>query len=147
VFFNDFIKDDFIPEGDGQVASGFASLSDLSDPVALETEEQTLEIEQNERDVLEPLGDCKCDAGMSVENVTAVVSHKKPCTTLDLTHIRHSRLYNLVAWTIHILNGNKSHKKNSHGTIFAHKFSTWLSVGVVKSVEKEKSVAGQCIQV
>ncbi len=32
VFFNDFIKDDFIPEGDGQVASGSAS---LPDPVAL----------------------------------------------------------------------------------------------------------------
>ncbi len=23
-----------------------------------------------------------------------------PLTTLDLTHVRHSRLYNLVAWTI-----------------------------------------------
>jgi hypothetical protein len=50
VFFNDFIKDDFIPEGHGQVASGAAS---LPDPVALETEEQTPEREQNERDVLE----------------------------------------------------------------------------------------------
>ena len=48
--FNDFIKDDFIPEGDGQVASGSAS---LPNPVALETEEQRLEREQNERDVLE----------------------------------------------------------------------------------------------
>ena len=52
VVFNDFIKDDFIPEGDGQVASGSAS---IADPVALETEEQTLEREQNERDVLEAL--------------------------------------------------------------------------------------------
>ena len=34
VLFNDFIKDDFIPEGDGQVASGSAS---LPDSVALET--------------------------------------------------------------------------------------------------------------
>ena len=34
---------------------------------------QTLEREQNERDVLEALGDYKCDAGMSVENVPAVV--------------------------------------------------------------------------
>ena len=50
VVFNDFIKDDFIPEGHGQVTSGSAS---LPDPVALETEEQTLEREQNERDVLE----------------------------------------------------------------------------------------------
>ena len=50
VTFNDFIKDYFIPEGDGQVASGSAS---LSDPVTLETQEQTLEREQNERDVLE----------------------------------------------------------------------------------------------
>jgi hypothetical protein len=37
VVFNDFIKDDFIPEGGGQVASGSAS---LPDPVVLETEEQ-----------------------------------------------------------------------------------------------------------
>jgi len=42
VSFNDFIKKDFIPEGHGQVASGSAS---LPDPVALETEEQTLERE------------------------------------------------------------------------------------------------------
>jgi hypothetical protein len=49
VVFNDFIKDDFIPEGNGQVVSGSAS---LPDPVALETEDQTLEMlherEQNE---------------------------------------------------------------------------------------------------
>ena len=51
--FNDFIKDDFIPEGDGQVASGSASLPDA---VALETEEQTLEREQDERHVLDALG-------------------------------------------------------------------------------------------
>ncbi len=70
VVFNDFIKVDFIPQGDGQVASGSAS---LPDPVALETEEQTLEREENERDVLEALGEYKCDAGMSVENVPAVV--------------------------------------------------------------------------
>ena len=61
--FNDFIKDDFIPEGDGQVASGSAS---LPNPVALETEEQGLEREQNERDVLEALGEYKRDTGMSV---------------------------------------------------------------------------------
>jgi len=53
VGFNDFIKDHFIPEGQGQVESGFAS---LPDNVALETEEQTLEREKNEPDVLEALG-------------------------------------------------------------------------------------------
>jgi hypothetical protein len=71
VGFNYFIKDDFYPEGDGQVASGSAS---IPDSVALETEEQRLEREQNERDVLEALGDYKCDAGMSVENVPSVVN-------------------------------------------------------------------------
>ena len=35
VVFNDFIKDDCIPEGDGQVASGSAA---LPDPIVLETE-------------------------------------------------------------------------------------------------------------
>ncbi len=35
VVFSVFIKDDFIPEGDGQVASGSASLPDLPDPVVL----------------------------------------------------------------------------------------------------------------
>ena len=70
VVFKELIKNDFIPEGDGQVVSGSAS---LPDPVALETEEQTLEREQNERDVLsEALGEYKCDAGMSFENVPAV---------------------------------------------------------------------------
>jgi len=62
VVFNDFIKDDFLPEGHGQVASGSAS---LPDPVALETEVQRLEREQNERDVLEALGDYKFGAGTS----------------------------------------------------------------------------------
>ena len=62
VGFNDFIQDAFIPEGDGQVTSGSAS---LPDSVALETEDQTLEREQKERDVLEALGEYKCDTGMS----------------------------------------------------------------------------------
>ena len=53
VVFNDFIKDDFIPESDGQIATCSAS---LPDPVGLETEEQVLIREQNERDVLEALG-------------------------------------------------------------------------------------------
>ncbi len=70
--FNDFIKDDFIPEGDGQVASGSAS---LPDPVVLETEEQMLEREQNERDVLsDALDEYKCDSGMSIENVPALLT-------------------------------------------------------------------------
>jgi hypothetical protein len=73
VGFNDFIKDDCIPQGDGQVASGSAS---LPDPVVLETEEHMLEREQNERDVLDALGKYKCDAGMSVEDVPAVVKIK-----------------------------------------------------------------------
>ena len=70
---NTFIKDDFIAEGDGQVASGSTS---LPGPVALETEKQSLGREQNERVVVEALGNYKCDtgdyqchAGMSVGNV------------------------------------------------------------------------------
>ena len=39
VAFNDFIKDDFIPEGDGQVTSGSES---LPDPVVLEGKEKRL---------------------------------------------------------------------------------------------------------
>ena len=74
----------------------------------MEAEEQSLEREQNESDVLEALGDYKCDAGMSVENVPAVLNIK----TLK-------------------------------GRFIAHKFSTGWAVGVVKSVEKKKSVAGQ----
>ena len=54
VIFNDFIKDDLIPSGDGQVASGSAP---LPDPVALETEEEKLEREQNECDALDAVGD------------------------------------------------------------------------------------------
>jgi hypothetical protein len=76
VVLNEFIEDDFIPEGDftsSQVESGSAS---LPDPVALETEEQTLEREQNERDDLEALYEYKCDTGMSVENVSTVVNIK-----------------------------------------------------------------------
>ena len=73
VVFNDFIKDDFIPEGDGQVASGSEF---LPDPVDLETDEQMLEREQNERDVLDALGQYKCDAGMSVEDVLRLLTSK-----------------------------------------------------------------------
>ncbi len=71
--FNDFIKDDFIPEGGGQVGSGSVS---LPDPVVLETEEEMLEREQNERDVLDALGEYEYDAGMSVEDVSEIVNIK-----------------------------------------------------------------------
>ena len=71
-FHNDFIQNDCILEGDGQVASGSAS---LPDPVVLETEEQMLEREQNERDVLsDALDEYKCDSGMSIENVPALLT-------------------------------------------------------------------------
>ena len=80
--FNDFIKNEFIPEGHGQVASGSAT---LPDPVALATEEQTLGREQHVRDLLEALGEHKCDTGMSVENVPAVVNIK----TLKVRFIAH----------------------------------------------------------
>jgi len=73
VDFNDFIKDDLIPEDDGQVTSGSASLPDT---VALETMDQSLEREQKERHVLEALGEYKCDTGMSVENVPVIVNIK-----------------------------------------------------------------------
>jgi hypothetical protein len=72
---NDFITYEFIPDGDGQVLSGSAS---LPDPVVLETEDQTLKREQHECDVLETVGDSEytCDTGMSVENVSVVVHIK-----------------------------------------------------------------------
>ena len=75
VVFNDssFIKDDFIPEGDGQVASGSEF---LPDPVDLETDEQMLEREQDERDVLDTLDEYTCDSGMSVEDVLVIVNIK-----------------------------------------------------------------------
>ena len=61
VVVNDFLKNACIPEGDGQVASGSVS---LPDPVVLETEEQMLEREQDECDVLDELGEYKCDTGI-----------------------------------------------------------------------------------
>ena len=74
---------------------------------SLKTEEQRLERKQNEHDVLEVLGEYKCNSGMSVENVSVV--------------------------------GNI---KTLNGRLIPHKFSTGWVVGVVKSVEKKKSVAG-----
>ncbi len=76
VVFNDFIKDDFIPEGGGQVTSGNSGSGSLPDPVVFETEEQILEREQNKRDVLDALGEHKCDVGMSVEDVSVIVNIK-----------------------------------------------------------------------
>ena len=73
VVFNDFIKDDFIPEADAQVVSGSAS---LPFPVVVETEEHMLEREQNDRDVLDALGKYECDTGMSVEDVLVIVNIK-----------------------------------------------------------------------
>ena len=66
VVFNDFIKDDFVLEADAQVVSGSVS---LPDPVVVETEEKMLQRKQNERDVLDALGEYECDTGMSVEDV------------------------------------------------------------------------------
>ena len=81
--FNDFTKDGFIPEGGCQVASGSVFLPE-TDPVPLETEEQTLERKQNECDVLEALGDYKCDTGVCVETVSAVVNIRR---TIDSTQV------------------------------------------------------------
>ncbi len=76
VVFNDFIKDDFIPEGHGQVALGSASFLTLQ-PWRQRSrgskESKGSNERKNERDVLEALGGYKCDAGMQVENVHAVV--------------------------------------------------------------------------
>jgi hypothetical protein len=69
-----FIKDNLIPEADAQVVSSSAS---LPAPVVAETEEQTLEREQNDRNVLsDALGEYECDAGMSVEDLPAIVKIK-----------------------------------------------------------------------
>jgi hypothetical protein len=46
------------------------------DPVVLETEEQMLKREENERDVLDELGEYNCDTGMSVEDVNVIVNTK-----------------------------------------------------------------------
>ena len=54
------ISSNFIREGDSQVESGSES---LPDPVVLETEDEILEREQNERDVFDALGEYKCRKG------------------------------------------------------------------------------------
>jgi hypothetical protein len=74
VVFNGFIKDDFIPEGNGQLVSGSVSLPVVT--LYPWRQERTLEREQNERDVLEALDEYKCTAGISFENVSVVVNIK-----------------------------------------------------------------------
>ena len=49
-----FFHDDFIPNGHGQVASGYSS---LPDPISLEAEEEQLAREKNECDAV---GDYEC---------------------------------------------------------------------------------------
>ena len=44
----------------------------------METEEQMLERQKNECDALDALGEYKCDTGMSVEDVPAIVNIKTP---------------------------------------------------------------------
>ncbi len=109
--FNDFIQDDFIVEGDGKVTSGSES---LPDPVPLETEDQRLDREENERDVLEGLGDYKCDAGMSVEDVSAVVYIK----TLKERFIAQKFS---TGWTVWVV---KSVEKKSVAGQFAVKYNS-----------------------
>ena len=81
VDFNDFIKDDFIQEGDHVrffIPSGPCSLGDRR---------QSLEREQNERDVLDALSEYKYDARMSVEDVNAIV-HVKTLKVIDYTKVQ-----------------------------------------------------------
>jgi hypothetical protein len=65
----------------------FSSLCFLVFPnfVTLETEEETLEREQNDCDILEGLGEYKCDTGILVKNVSLVVNIK----TLNGRFIEH----------------------------------------------------------
>lgn len=63
----DFIKDDFLSDGNGQITTGATS---LPDPVALETQEEQLESNQNERDALDEVGDYEGPSGMSVQDET-----------------------------------------------------------------------------
>ena len=48
-----------------------------------------LEREQNERDALEELGEYKCDAGMSVEDVPAIVNKKNSEGAIDCTQVQY----------------------------------------------------------
>ena len=66
--------------------------------------------EQNDRDILDAVGEYKCPDRMSVRNVPAVVNIKTVT-----------------------------------GRCIAYKFNTGWSAGVVKNVDKKKSVAGQFV--
>jgi len=82
VDFNDFIKDDLIPEDDGQVTSGSASL-------------------------LEALGEYKCDTGMSVENVPAIVNIK----TLKERFVATAHLFS-TGWVVGVVKNVEIEKES-----------------------------------
>jgi hypothetical protein len=77
--FNDFIKIDFIPEGDGKVTSGDTS---LPDPAIRDSKESRMSVMFL---ILETLYEYECDTRMSVENVTVVVKHKNSGGTIYST--------------------------------------------------------------
>ena len=139
--FNDFIKDDFIPECDGQVASGSAS---LPDPVDLDTEEQTLEREQNERDVLEALGEYTCHAAMSVENAPAVVN-RKTLKGLFIAHKFSAGWACLREWKrrrllLTSLQSSISQKRAGGLKTQTGKITGYTSTGVLLAVVKEETL-------
>ena len=70
------------------------------DPVVLETEEQMLEREKNERVVLDVPGEYKCDVGMSLEDVPVIVNIK----TLKSQLIAHK--FN-TGWTVGVVKSGK----------------------------------------
>ena len=69
----------------------------------METEKERFEREQNECDVLESLGDYKCDAGMPVENLPAVVNIK----TLKGRLIAHKFS---TGWSVEVVTSGKEEK-------------------------------------
>jgi hypothetical protein len=76
VVFTAFIMDDFIPELRSWSSRVRFCIPSWRCSLGYRASEQTLEREQNESDVLEALGEYKSDAGMSFENVPAVVNIK-----------------------------------------------------------------------
>jgi len=71
----------------------------LPDPAVVETEEQMLEREKNERDVLGALGEYECDAGMSFEDVPAIFNIK----TLKGRLIAHTDLKFNTGWAVGVV--------------------------------------------
>ncbi len=61
------MKDDFLPDGNGKITTGATFLPDLA---ALETQEEELERNQNERDALDAVGDYEGPSGLSVRDGT-----------------------------------------------------------------------------